>query len=125
MTPEEINEAIALSLGYTHERVQLKMEVDKWKAADGRVHYFALPDYYRSLDACREFESMFPVFSGSEMADYWRSGRGAYVELLYDIASGEKFDPDCGALYEYLVYATAPQRCEAYLKLKGLWKEDK
>lgn len=113
MTPNEINEAIAKSLGVKTEKCSCG---DFLRDTHTRQH---IKDYYSSLDACAEFEAS---FSTELSSNYWTAEIGAYIEWLYEVCSGHDFDPEEGIVYRYLVLATAPQRCEAYLKMKGLWK---
>lgn len=97
MTPEEINIAIADSLG-----------VMKWSyALPKKVPHCDMLDYHSSLDACAEFEA---TMDKQEQSDYICALGGLCQEPDLDDWAG-------------VCFATAPQRCEAYLKLKGLWKE--
>lgn len=97
MTPEEINIAIAESLG-----------VMKWSyALPKKVPHCDMLDYHSSLDACAEFEA---TMDKQEQSDYICALGGLCQEPDLDDWAG-------------VCFATAPQRCEAYLKLKGLWKE--
>lgn len=100
MTPEEINIAIAESLG-----------VMKWSyALPKKVPHCDMLDYHSSLDACAEFEAT--ITTPFEMS--------CYASLVFEQLS--EVDQS-GELDFCMITATAPQRCEAYLRLKRLWKE--
>jgi len=75
-----------------------KMRTGDWTTPD-KKHRLMLPNYYSSLDACTEFESSLT------QQECWN----------YDT---ELYCCDCGFAWK----ATAAQRCESYLKIKGLWK---
>lgn len=70
--------------------------------ADGINHY--VPDYPNDLNSCADFEKD----AGNE---YWR--------ILNDIV-----DRDNKRIVAFAIgKATAPQRCEAFVRWKGLWKD--
>ena len=72
-----------------------------------------VPNYPADLNACAEMEK---VLKGID--------RIGYVNLL---AESLETKPEASA-YEYAqrcAFATAPQRCEAFLKTLGLWEEPK
>lgn len=104
MTPDEINKTIAVLLGY---RLELRRYARGWWIAPNNYASMSPPDYYSSLDACAEFERS---LTRSEMWDYQQS----FCE------SNSEYDAD--EYHVTLIKLTAPQRCEAYLKVKGLWK---
>lgn len=110
MSPQEINKAIAESLGWTHIRLG---QVLTWVDTNGR--YIPILQFTSSLDACRLFEDTFDTievihrYSDDLMSTIacdiaWKYGK---VEARYKTAT-----------------ATPAQRCEAYLRMKGFWKED-
>jgi hypothetical protein len=114
MTPAEINRAIAESMGWVlmpHEDLDMNMVLK-----GGRIWYrhpvektvssvHNMPDYYNDLNACVEFE---------EAVCKHDSEQDVYVNYLYiRMASGNR----------HPVRATAPQRCEAYLRTIGKWRE--
>jgi hypothetical protein len=104
MTPDEINEAIAKSLGWKPRVIFIK---------DG-LGNFDVPNYHSDLNACAEFEQR---LSREANIRNWTEA-GEYVDKLGDVLClGNvrlitEFDK---------ITATAAQRCESYLKLKGLW----
>ena len=65
-----------------------------------------LPDYYNSLDAMHEAETVLMPFT----SDDWQ----AYAYWLAHITPLGGQD-----------HATAPQKCEAFLRTKGKWDEKK
>ncbi len=99
MKPEEINKAIFRSLGWSI------VEDSPYKGCSwnkGAAYTSKPPNYAESLDACAEFER---TLTPRELAEY------SYG--LMDITR---------TTYEAIT-ATAAQRCEAYLRMKGLWNE--
>lgn len=118
MTPNEINEAIAKSLGWQNtmvvsEKCGLFSGLLIGEDPHGKVG--TIPNYYSDLNACAEFES--------SLTDY--EDRNKYINNLQDRVL-ETLHPDSHddlVLCEFtFATATAPQRCEAYLRLKGLRK---
>ncbi len=98
MTPEEINKTIAEACGWTYITSLgsgRKPDHGSFRETD------KIPNYYGDLNACHEMEK------GLKNWQQW----DCYIENL--IKSVE----------DYLVHATAPQRCEAFLKTIGKWKE--
>lgn len=110
MTPEEINTAIAESLGWTVFHGTLCAVVQDKNGEPEPEPIAPLPDYHASLDACAEFEAT--LTTPFDM--------NCYAALVFDQLS--EVD-QTGELDFCMITATAPQRCKAYLKLKGLWKE--
>lgn len=129
MTDEQINIAIAESIGYkavrdsyghwdlTHPAIGI--EVKGWFAREDA--YRDAPNYTASLDACAEFEAK--ITSNAE--------RSEYVWCLNSIhPTADIHSPDeCGRDYlkdlqlEVFDIATCTprQRCEAYLRTIGKW----
>ena len=107
MTPEEINTLIAESLGWTVFHGTLCAVLPDKNGEPEPEPVAPLPDYHSSLDACAEFEA---TMDKQEQSDYICALGGLCQEPDLDDWAG-------------VCFATAPQRCEAYLKLKGLWKE--
>jgi hypothetical protein len=112
MTPTEINIAIAESLGW--KRLPSDFNWGWWKHPDNETvgNVNILPNYHADLNACAEFE---------------RGIDNGYYGVLYEVCNlGFEFKhtrthwdyADCG-----FASATPLQRCEAYLRVKGLWKE--
>lgn len=117
MTDTEINIAIAEACGWERETVHSDLgnrNFEAWKK-DGRrlVTQMALPDYVGDLNAMH----------------------GAEVELENEIATADQYWTELAELtmaddeelstctrYRYIGNATARQRAEAFLRVKGLWK---
>ena len=130
MTPQSINTAIAESLGWDMDPVETRewgsrgqwcvwrgtmmpktMLQRQWCVSRGTMTpKTMLPNYHSSLDACAEFEATLTT----------PFDKNCYAALVFDQLS--EVD-QTGELDFCMITATAPQRCEAYLKLKGLWKE--
>jgi hypothetical protein len=128
MKPEEINLAIAEACGWTyyHDDAETIVvgpkevwpESHPWKErglvkGDGRpdsplVDISGLPSYYNDLNACHEMEA---VLRNLLMRGF-RSD-GIYEKVLTAIVSKS------GRAW----HATAPQRCEAFLRTIGKWKD--
>lgn len=100
MTPDQINRAIAELCGTI--RVD-RIEADK--EAGAIITYTKCPDYFHDLNACAEFERTMENQFTTDAERYWR--------LLESMA------PD----HPHVIFATAPQRCEAFLRLHGKWTE--
>ena len=73
---------------------------------------FTPPNFCGSLDACAQFEAQLEPNNKDT----------AYLLILMEVC-GVEFDDraDYGYIFA-LTTATAPQRCEAFLRLKGEWK---
>lgn len=96
MTPEQINAAIAESLGW----VRISHPTHDWKDPHGDSQY-STPNFHGCLNACHEMEKSIRNLPDDPQWDLWAQ----YVSHFEE-------DP----------HATAPQRCEAYLKTKGIWR---
>lgn len=78
------------------------------------IHEFSRPDYCDSLDACREFEDK---INGDEVSlyEYWLGEiTGSTSLTLRRSFVGDRMK---------LICATSRQRCEAYLRMKGHWRD--
>lgn len=113
MTPAEINREIAGLCGWT---MALNPSYRGWRNA-GFKHRFEsvpvwtdIPNYHASLDACAQFEATLK----------FTSTMGEYLEILTTTAN------ELGVCWTtrtfHAVCATAPQRCEAFLRLHGKWR---
>lgn len=113
MTPEAQNIAIAKLLGWTG--IIYVEATDNWagnKPGGGRFR-FPIPKYTASLDACAEFEAMLAD------SDDGHGSRWRYIQELIEVTGAE-----CMEIHRNVftvVHATAPQRCEAYLRTIGKW----
>lgn len=103
MSPQEMNIKIAESLGWLKcERLGREVYYDP---TGGHVLPHELPNYYADLNACHEMEEK---LTEKEEAGY-------FLELQKIIV------PPYLKHFAPCIRATAPQRCEAYLRVKGLW----
>ena len=117
MTPDQIDRAIAESLGWTRVRVIPPHPNRTYEGAMvvGRPPEKStdrspiVPNYYNSLDACAQFEKTLP---GDAVE---------YCEKLCEVTGAEPNDRVF--LCREVITATAPQRCEAYLKFVNLWRD--
>jgi hypothetical protein len=114
MTKDQIRIAIATELG-----LQSKYQITA--PTGDKVWGPKTPNYPESLDACREFELTLELgHDGSDVAEYQEAlwcAANPYIPFsatsLHDVA-----------YLRNLICATALQRCEAFLRLKGKWVED-
>lgn len=107
MTEEQINATIAKLMGWTG--IFYVEETDAWvgnKPGGGKFR-FPLPKYTSSIDACAEFES---ALTDIQFRGYWD-----VLSLITEQAEEVKS-------YRAFLSATAPQRCEAYLRTIGKWE---
>lgn len=115
MTPAAQNIAIAESLGW-------KLHGHYWKCPNYKKGdaLRMLPNYLNDLNACHEFEQTLTD------KEYVKFSSGLDDIVTRDaFAAGTKppFGLPATMLRHYS--ATAPQRCEAYLRTKGLWDDSK
>ncbi len=125
MTEEQINIAIAESLGYVKKPYEKDSRgrpcaprIEWFRNADSEypMGFSERPNYYHSsLDACAEFEAKLTLDQGK-----------AYVGLFDEVCGGELSLSDMAdSPMEYLfwcVRATPLQKCEAYLRVIGKWE---
>jgi len=69
------------------------------------LYKWDLPNYHGDLNACAAFEATLNTVDAA-----------SYRKLIVDYGNRES---DAAAL----CHATAPQRCEAFLRLKGKWND--
>lgn len=127
MTDEQINIAIAESLGW-HSKSGANGGV-KWVDKDGigrnggglygygyndELKLSHLPDYTSDLNVCHEFEK---TLDDKQLA--------RYAQQIIGSARREMNIPDHESHYPvpFIISATARQRCEAYLRTIGKWIE--
>lgn len=104
MTNNEIRTAIAKSLGW----IELDKPFRRYCSSEGWY-----PNYPNDLNAMHEVEKT--------LKPHWASPGGTtawekYVSCLTDVVSREPSEQQTGN-----IHATARQRAEAYLRVKGLW----
>lgn len=117
MSPQEINQAIAEACGWKGVSPCANSYDDgkHLRGTDPEGEPLRIvPNYYGDLNACREMEKFLVPWQ-------WRM----YSDRL--MASIEDSDPSLGgsnieARYR-TVHASAPQRCEAFLRTKKKWIE--
>ncbi len=127
MSSSQINQTIAEILGWA--KIETSIAPDGESMVCGvKPNYpdysnpakYTIPNYHSDLNACAEFER---TLSPAE--------RCVYAETLCAITEGEIVDwgyYEGEASIEWfqiaeLITATAPQRCEAFLRLKGKWND--
>jgi hypothetical protein len=119
----QINSAIAQILGWTEIQlscIPVPMGITTGLGLVGRapniMDFRGVPNYYGNLNACLEFEQ---TLIGTQKLDY-----------LYALGLEEHESPPCPLAFEpssviKVFFATAPQRCEAFLRTLGKWEETK
>lgn len=120
MTPEAINRAIAESVGWKLNQTEVSGLVDVFWSPPGEepcafTHcHLTPPNYHGDLNAIQPVIAK--IKDGRHISDY--------MMHLYDIVERDAAD---GELVLHLVFrqinATAPQRCEAYMKTYRMWRE--
>ena len=122
MKPEDINRAIAELCGWTvtHDAEWSldAMEGFTERNSAGVPIMRIVPNYHASLDACREFE-------GTLKTD---EERDAYGEALWSVmfpksSAARYYDFFDGEIACDCATTTAPQRCEAFLRVHGRYVE--
>lgn len=78
-----------------------------------------LPNYTDDLNACAEMENWLnEKYSRRSVNNHWRS---YHIQLWKVVNPDIDFQWDSERWVD-CIYATAPQRCEAFLKTLGLWE---
>jgi len=116
MTPERIRIKVAEAMGWkrkpefdytSHQDPMFREHGERremWGDDSGRlIPTSMLPNYPFDLNACAEFEA--ELFKCEIL---WKK----YRDLIYAFET-----------HNDTAFATALQRCEAYLRVKGLWEE--
>jgi hypothetical protein len=120
MTPEQIRIAIAESLGWQFHGNDARHP--DWTGGVYEPLSEVVPNWPEDLNAVHELEQ----YLGSGECE-------RYAHALITVISEQavkSFGPEARLAVEgnfgkywMMAFATAPQRCEAYLRVKGLWKE--
>lgn len=120
MTTDQIRIAVVECLGW------VKVDPPKigtWgtTAHDKNWSYLhQLPNYPASLDACAEFEKTIQQ-AGLEDKYIYELLKVCFVQR--GTITIEDYENGVGWDHEEWFFATALQRCEAYLRVKGKWEE--
>ena len=119
MNPQQINRAIAESLGWhSIEKEGLgSLYGNTYDSSDRKP----VPRFHDSLDACRLFEEK--LITQKERVFYLQ----ALAKVVLRDKNSEllaKGGTTIACLIDNLLFTTPLQRCEAYLRMKGLWKEE-
>ncbi len=104
MTPEEQRITIARACGWKSSPIDAQHFTTAWEK-DGHL-CFQVPNYLNDLNACHEAEK---TLNHSQQWDYMQS-----LRLIRELGDGGW--TEC--------HAPAAQRCEAFLRVMNLWKED-
>lgn len=133
MNPEEQRIEIAIACGWvrpcpdTHPKMWRRPKDGNWdgpfRHREGKGRWLeVIPDFLGDLNACAEMERALEPFQ-----------RDLYANILFDIihphqvdgADNEKYGAPQLAwpgVYQ-MICATAAQRCEAFLRTVGKWRE--
>lgn len=112
---KSINIAIAEFTGWKQSEGD-KQAVKSWLGMTGEDWgiYHGIPEYWYDLNDCYKFEETMSV---REVFDYC-------LILKETILRRARLNIDKGFVGEYrLIHATSEERCEAFLRLKGKWKD--
>jgi hypothetical protein len=106
MTNEQIRTAVAEALGFEarYKYGGSGASLTWWVKGEKEFDLFSLPKFDSCLNACHEMEKALNDVEHVEFRN----------ELLRI----------CGFNYRSYISATAQQRAEAFLKTKGLWKDE-
>ena len=106
MSPEKQRITIAEACGWTIAPwgTPIKKDHKTWRSLQD------LPDYLNDLNACHEMEEVLNI--GQKLQ---------YVEILRS-THGPVFRDRLPVTWIYAHLATAPQRCEAFLRTLGKWE---
>lgn len=105
MTEKEQRIAIAMACGWK-EIGPGRLDERRWQKDGQNVYDFELPDYLRNLNAMHQAEETLK-----------RDEQRAYTKLLRPKLISNLSADWC------ILHATATQRAEVFLRVKGLWKE--
>ena len=130
MTPERIRIKVAEAMGWKHPEYGYMQNA--WRESNGSWHFGS--NVLDDLNACAEFEG---ALTNEEQSSYAATIEGIVSNAEW-VAAGRPpsgtirnvclntGDPsgtaDYSVLFSY-ISATALQRCEAYLRVNGLWEE--
>lgn len=109
MTPERIRIKVAEAMGWKHPEYGYMQNA--WRESNGSWHFGS--NVLDDLNACAEFEG---ALTNEEHNKY----RRILAKVVGERESPSYSTPGWRRRY---VSATALQRCEAYLRVKGLWEE--
>lgn len=116
MKPELINQRIAEKCGWKYHKYQADVGEGRFEELEVYVdkngcHYTSIPNYFSDLNACHEMEKTLT------------DGEWERFDLTLDEIVYRERDPSKNRYRR--CSATAPQRCEAFLRTVGGWEEGK
>ena len=114
MTPERMRIKIAEALGWKRVEYHPALGNQGWTSPD-RPGTRLAPDFCNDLNSCHDMEKILT-----------KSDHANYVEHLITITNinTETTGVRYWTNYFLVSHATALQRCEAFLRTKGLWEEE-
>lgn len=118
MKSEIINVEIAKLMGWKRdENVSVPPgSLQPWRDPRRAFWQDELPSYFTSLDACKEFEkSLTPADKINYIANLWKLSPDSKIDQRI-------WNQDAYAqrIWEWLCFAPADKRCEAFLKTHGV-----
>jgi hypothetical protein len=123
MTPEEINIAIAESVGWSRAIIGTQSKSDPiprgWRTPKGSERT-KLPDYHHDLNAIHEVVCGLTDEQFLRYVPHLKRVTDAMIDCYADSIYIERHLTD----YRVMHQATAAQRCEAYLRTIGKWRDE-
>lgn len=118
MTKTQSRIKIAEKLGWVwHGDLSWDKSLPYWKRDNYAYH--ELPNYPEDLNACANMENWLKEkYSCRSVNNHWRS----YHIQLWKVVNPDIYFQWDSERWVDCIYATAPQRCEAFLKTLGLWE---
>lgn len=108
MNNQEINKRIALLCGWEKQILTHGF----WKNPNSVSGFIDVPNYTKSLDCCREFESKLTS-----------DDRSMYMDFIYLHIVRTNNEAVMGFENQWAIFNATPlQRCEAFLRMKGQWE---
>lgn len=109
MTPQEINVAVAEEMGWKKKR-EIEPGEWVWLRPNGEVvGQSCMPDFHGSLDCAAEMEKALTIEERERFA------------VFLDIRCGDDYHEGRKHWSARPTHATAPQRCEAFLRVRSKW----
>ena len=126
MTADQIRITVAEAMGWkapTKDIPQVKADGSKeydrdayWTSPEGVWYFKDSPNFPADLNACTEMVAHEVKLVGFPFQE-------AYIRELRAIVTRRRRDCNEMQVDFWMAEATAHQRCEAFLRVKGLWKE--
>lgn len=113
MSPEQINIAIAEVCGWKATEFYADGSPRIWTNSQGCCLHWENHNYCDDLNAMHDAEKTLDV----------EEKKGAYQENLHAVSISSLEGLTIGDAWYLQIHATARQRAEAFLRVKGLWRD--